>query len=215
LLVAQTNLPGTAPLTATGDFAARMVDGIHLFLDRETGRVAEKRETYWKRDTASVGAYRASIAPNRERLRKIIGAIDTRLPVTALEYDGTTARLALLAKGEHYKIFAVRWPVLAGVTAEGLLLEPDSPPVARVVALPDADTSPEASAGLIPGLDTSAPFARRLAENGCQVLIPVLIDRKDTWSGIAGIRMTNLPHREWIYRQAFEVGRHIIGYEVQ
>jgi hypothetical protein len=27
--------------------------------------------------------------------------------------------------------------------------------------------------------------------------------------------MTNLPHREWIYRQAFEVGRHIIGYEVQ
>src|SRR5581483_3432336 len=27
--------------------------------------------------------------------------------------------------------------------------------------------------------------------------------------------MTNQPHREWIYRMAFEVGRHIIGYEVQ
>jgi dienelactone hydrolase len=27
--------------------------------------------------------------------------------------------------------------------------------------------------------------------------------------------MTNEPHREWIYRMAFEVGRHIIGYEVQ
>ena len=26
---------------------------------------------------------------------------------------------------------------------------------------------------------------------------------------------TNVPHREWIYRQSFELGRHIIGYEVQ
>jgi dienelactone hydrolase len=58
-------------------------------------------------------------------------------------------------------------------------------------------------------------FARRLVENGCQVLIPLLIDRQDTWSGIPGIRMTNQPHREWIYRMSFEVGRHIIGYEVQ
>ena len=27
--------------------------------------------------------------------------------------------------------------------------------------------------------------------------------------------MTNQPHREFIYRMAFELGRHIIGYEVQ
>jgi len=27
--------------------------------------------------------------------------------------------------------------------------------------------------------------------------------------------MTNQPHREWVYRMAFEVGRHIIGFEVQ
>ena len=63
--------------------------------------------------------------------------------------------------------------------------------------------------------------------------MPVLIDRQDTWSGITNIlpgpsisaapgsgtmttsRMTNQPHREWIYRMAYEVGRHIIGYEVQ
>src|SRR5262249_24679101 len=30
-----------------------------------------------------------------------------------------------------------------------------------------------------------------------------------------GARPTNQPHREFIYRQAFEMGRHIIGYEVQ
>ena len=27
--------------------------------------------------------------------------------------------------------------------------------------------------------------------------------------------MTNQPHREWIYRQAYHMGRHVIGYEVQ
>ena len=70
-------------------------------------------------------------------------------------------------------------------------------------------------AGLAPGVEPAAQFARRLAENGCQVLVPVLIDRADTWSGIPGIKMTNQPHREWIYRMAYEMGRHIIGYEVQ
>jgi hypothetical protein len=47
------------------------------------------------------------------------------------------------------------------------------------------------------------------------VIVPVLINRSADWSGIAGIQMTNQPHREWIYRMAFEVGRHIIGFEVQ
>jgi dienelactone hydrolase len=47
------------------------------------------------------------------------------------------------------------------------------------------------------------------------VLVPVLIDRRDTWSGVPSIRMTNLPHREFLYRMSYELGRHIIGYEVQ
>ena len=46
--------------------------------------------------------------------------------------------------------------------------------------------------------------------------MPVLIDRKDTWSGNPTFgRMTNQPHREFIYRMAYEMGRHVIGYEVQ
>ena len=58
--------------------------------------------------------------------------------------------------------------------------------------------------------------ARRLAENGCQVLVPTLIDRSDAFSGNVRLgRTTNQPHREWIYRQAYEMGRHVIGYEVQ
>ena len=90
------------------------------------------------------------------------------------------------------------------------------PAVACVVAIPDADQTPEMLAGLAPGLEPERQFARRLAENGCAVIVPVLVDRQDTWSAKPKMkRITNLTHREWIYRQAYPLGRHIIGYEAQ
>ena len=211
----QERLPGTAPLVVENDPAAAMVEDIHKFLDRETVQAASRRGRFWKRDYASPEAHGRSLAANRERLRKIIGAVDARSPVTEMRLDGTTSTPALVALGTGFEVFAVRWPVLEGVTAEGLLLEPDGPPLARVVAIPDADWSPEMLVGLAPGVEPAAQFARRLAENGCQVLVPVLIDRRDTWSGIPSAGMTNQPHREFLYRMAFEVGRHIIGYETQ
>ncbi len=122
----------------------------------------------------------------------------------------------VVAEGDGYKVSSVRWPVLDGIDAEGLLLEPAGPPRARVVALPDCDWTPEMLAGLSPGMPAAAQFARRLAEQGCVVLIPTLINRACTWSGNEQIgKMTNLSHREYIYRMAYEIGRHIIGYEVQ
>src|SRR5579862_22724 len=204
LAAAQTTLPGTAPLTVDGDLAAKMVDGINLYLEHATAAARVQRTRLGEPDSRS-----------RDRFRKIIGAVDPRVPVTALQLDATTSTPALVATGSGYKVYAVRWPVLDGVQGEGLLLDPDGAPTARVVAIPDADTTPEMLVGLAPGVPTDAQIARRLAENGCQVLVPLLIDRSDTYSGIPGIRMTNQPHREWIYRMAFEAGRHIIGYEVQ
>lgn len=214
-LGAQSNLPGTAPLTMTGDLAKEMVDGIHSYLDRAITEAPAKRATLWSRDTSSTEAYERSVAKNREQFKKIIGAVDSRVSFQSVTLDGTRATDALIASTKLYKIYAVNWPVLPGVTATGLLLEPTGSAVARVVAIPDADWSPEMLVGLAAGVEPSAQFARRLAENGCQVLVPVIIDRKDTWSGIPGIKMTNQPHREWVYRMAFEMGRHVIGYEVQ
>lgn len=214
-LSAQQRLRGTALLTSGGDLPVKMVEGIHEYLDRETAQAPEKRFGFWHRDYSSSGAYIQSVKGNRDRLRQTIGAVDRRPAVAALELHATTSASALVAEGPGYRVFAVRWPALEGVVAEGLLLEPTGPPVARIVALPDADWTPEMLAGLAAGLPPEAQFARRLAENGCLVVIPVLIDRSDTWSGIAEIRMTNQPHREFLYRMSFEVGRHIIGYEVQ
>jgi dienelactone hydrolase len=209
------SLEHTAPLDLRGDLAAQMVEGIHRYLDGATAATVDDREKLWKRDYQSAERYGESVAPNREHLRRIIGAVDQRLPATDIRIDAADPEAQVIASGAGYKVYAVRWPVFEGVDGEGLLLEPVSGPVARVVAVPDADWTPEMLAGLAPGVDVNAQYARRLAENGCEVLIPVLIDRTDTWSGIPGIRMTNQPHREWIYRMSYEVGRHIIGYEVQ
>jgi dienelactone hydrolase len=216
--IAQDNAPlaNTRPLTLPGDLSAQMVEGIDRFLLREIERSTEGRARLWLRDFASREAYEKSVAPNRERFRKFIGAVEARPPPTALEFIGNTAQPSLVAETERYTVHAVRWPVFDGVFGEGLLLQPNGPPTARVVALPDADQTPEMICGLAGGVPAEGQFARRLAENGCQVLVMTLIDRKDTWSGNEALgRFTNLPHREWIYRQAFELGRHIIGYEVQ
>jgi len=216
LPAAAQTLPGTEPLTATGDLARQMIDGLDRFVTRELALSVERRQTLWKRDFTSREAYERSVAPNRERFRKIFGVVDARVPFESPALEATVARPALLAEAPSYRVFAVRWPALPGVDGEGLLLEPRGVPAARVVALPDAGWTPEMLAGLTPGVPPAAQFARRLAENGCLVLVPVLIDRNDTWSGSPRFGPTKgQSHREFIYRMAFETGRHLIGYEVQ
>lgn len=209
-------LPHTKPLEMEGDLSAQMVAGLDVFLSRETEKSISDRARHWRRDFSSREAYEQSVTPNRERLARIIGVVDRRRPFTDLELVGGVRGSAPLAATDLYKVLVVRWPVLDGVHGEGLLLQPKRPNGVSVVAIPDADQTPEMLAGLEPGIPLASQFARRLAENGCLVVIPVLIDRKDTWSGNARLkRFTNQPHREWIYRQAYEMGRHVIGYEVQ
>lgn len=214
-------LPGTKALETKEDLARVMVDGIHRYLDRATAESVAKRKDYWKPDYSSPEAYEKSIQPSRERLKKILGVVDERLPVKALEHVSTTEQPALLAETKTYKVYAIRWPVLKGVDGEGLLLEPNEKPKAFVVAIPDADQTPEMVAGLEKGLRVrdeiqDDQFARVLAENGCRVVVPVLINREDTHSGSAKLkRFTNQTHREFIYRMSYQMGRHIIGYELQ
>ncbi len=209
-------LPDTKPLTVEGDLAALMVAGIDRYLMRDLAATPEKRKAAWKWDYTPRKTLPTTEEPLRSRLRTILGVVDARVPNVAVEYSATTDQPALVARTSKYEIHAVRWPVLPGVDAEGLLLEPKQKPVALIVALPDADWTPEMFVGLAPGVPVEQQFPRLLAENGCRVLVPTLIDRHDTWSGNARLgRLTNQPHREFLYRMAYEMGRHIIGYEVQ
>lgn len=208
-------LSGTKPLVGERDFSSEMRASFRRFFQAQIDDSIRSRASHWNRDFSSRAAYEKSIEPNRERLRKIIGVVDPRIKFSAPELVATVDRPALIAETDTYTVRAVRWPVLDGVWAEGLLLDPKGKPFARIVAVPDADQTPEMIAGLAPGLPPESCFAARLAAAGCQVIVPVLINRSDEWSGNPSILMTNETHREWIHRQAFEMGRHLIGFEAQ
>jgi len=201
-------LPGTKALTMDGDIASTLVAGVDEFLLAEIDKAAARRAAHWKRDLSSAAAYAKSIEPNRKRLAHILGLRDKRVAFDAVELVGTTARPALVGRAKGYEIYAVRWPAFGDVEGAGLLLTPTGgKPVASVVAIPDAGQTPEQIAGLVEGVAPASQYARRLAEGGCRVIVPVIINRKE--------RMSRLTNREFLYRSAFELGRHIIGYEVQ
>lgn len=209
------SLPNTKPLTIAEPLDQYMVGGIDRFALRELADSPNRRESKWKRDYSSAEAYQQSIAGNRERLLKIIGAVDARVTNPAIELLTTTERGSQVAANDLIEIDAVRWRVLDGITAEGLLLQPTKEVKARAIVLPDADWTPEQICGLVAGVDPKSQLPKRLAESGVQVLVPMLISRDDTFSGSSYVAFTNQPHREYVYRMAFEMGRHVIGYEVQ
>ena len=211
-------LHGTNPLTTERDLAAQMVEVLDGYVTNAVADSLEKRGMLWHRDYSSHEAYAESVEPNRERLKKQIGCLDGRLPIEVLNYVATTKDATQIAADENYTVSRVRWQVFEEVEGEGLLLEPmhNISVIAQVVALPDADWTPEVIAGVTDDLPASAQFARRLAKAGCRVVVPLLINRADTYSGNSTLgAMTNQPHREFIYRMAYQLGRHIIGYEVQ
>ncbi len=215
-------LPGTKPLTWEGDIASHLVDGVDRFLLNELKLSIDRRRKHWKRDFSSVEAFNKSIEPNRKRLAHILGVRDPRVAFDAPELVATVEQPARIARGNGFDVFAVRWPVLGhpqpggdntvSIHGVGLLLVPTGrKPVASVVAVPDADQTPEQIAGLEGNLPAQSQLARRLAESGCRVLVPMILSRElKKRNGRA-----TTTNREYIYRSAFELGRHLIGYEVQ
>jgi dienelactone hydrolase len=207
-------LVGTKPLTMSGDIASELVAGVDRFLLKQIDASTADRTKHWKRDLSSAAAYQASIEPNRRRLAHILGVRDPRVRSGGARLHFEPVETAP-AVGRNYRIDTVVWPAFGDVTGEGLALRPPAGSAAEssvsVIVVPDADQTPEQLAGLAPGVPAEAQVARRLAESGCQVYVPVLIDRRvEARNGRA-----KLTSRELVYRSAFELGRHLIGYEVQ
>ena len=198
----------TKPLTLEGDIASHLVAGVDKFLLDELAASVAKRPAYWNRDFSSHEAYVKSVEPNRERLAYILGLRDSRTAFAGLQLDGTTAASSLVGRTDRITIHAVSWPAFRDVTGTGLLLEPRGRDVmANVVAIPDSGQIPEQIAGLSLGLTPELQYARRLAESGCRVVVPMLIDRQE--------KISRLTRREFLYRSAFELGRQLVGYEIQ
>ena len=212
---------GTAALTLEGDLASQMVDGLDRFLLGQIAAEAGSRPERLALDVTSADALQKSQEPQRQRLAKILGVTDPRLPFTAPEIIAPAGQQAQVATADSYSVFAVRWPVLgdpspqgqglASIVAEGLLLEPSAAAKAAVVVIPDAGQTPEQLAGLQPGLEPAQQTARLLAEAGCRVVVPAVVSRQRE----KRLNRADLTQREYLHRAAFELGRTLAGYEVQ
>jgi len=217
-------LPETKSLTWTDDLSIKMLDGAHQFIEEKIKESVDNRLKLWNRNFSSGPAYEMSVEPNRKRFIKYIGVEDKteafknyniglpdKNPPVFMQKNSVNNDPELIAETSKYRVYQVRWPVLNRVNGEGLLLQPKSKPVANIIAIPDADQQPEQLVGLLKGIPAESQFARHLAENGFQVLIPLLISRELLFPG----KEQQQTYREWIYRQSFQMGRHVIGYEVQ
>ncbi len=211
----ESRLPGTAPLEWTeADLPSRLMDGAHRFAERKIADAAKDRHQYWPSNDADADEWRKTIKANRAELRTIIGAVDKRLP-ERIEYFGNTFERVIAYDGKGFRVTTVRWPVLEGVWGEGLLVTPNDPVVAAAIVVPDADQTPEQLLGMEKGVPPDSQIARRLVANHVEVLIPLLVSRDKLDTDDVRLKQSDQTEREWLYRQAFHMGRHIIGYEVQ
>ena len=236
-------LPDTRLLTESRPLDEVMVAGIDRFALDAIAQTRRARSGSGARNLAAL----EDAEVRRRDFATRIGVVETRLPATGIHFDSSTEQTAVVAETETVQVLAVRWKVLKGLDATGLLLRPKKIDViARVVAIPDADWTPEMICGIVGNVPSEtghvepqgvevaeasgsasenpanrksclpSHYALNFALMGCEVLVPTLISRGHEFSRNDEIgRSTNLSHREFIYRQAFEMGRHVIGYEVQ
>ena len=212
-------LPGTTPLELDGPLDEVMVAGIDRFLLRKTAEQKETRRAAWRAALADRAGRDAFRADARARLRAILGLVDERVPGREVLLRGTAGAPIQVFATKQWSVLRVSYEALDDVSAEGIVLLPAIPdPKAWVVAVGDAGWSPEAFAGLLgDGGDAgeASRLPRALVAAGCAVFIPTIVSRGDEFSGNPAVRFTNQPHREYVYRPAFELGRHPIGYEIQ
>lgn len=184
-----TPLPGTAKLEMEGDLAWELVSGVDKFLDKKINETDQNPT--WPDYTTD---------ENRKFFSQILGtSLDPIHGDSRFEYTGTSP--GPIAETGEATICEVRWKAFRDVHGTGLLLEPkNEEPIADVVAIPDAGQTPEEVS-----LFGKNPFALRMAQAGCRVVVPMLTNRENH-----RFPMTN---REWLHRPAFELGRTLAGYE--
>jgi cephalosporin-C deacetylase-like acetyl esterase len=195
-------MEGTEALEPGGDLSSLMLDGVGAFVDSETAGAFGK-----------VGS-RGLVSDKRERLAFIDGVRDARVYFDALDFVADTKRGALVGRSEGAEIYAVSWPAFGDVRGYGLLVVPVGRGIrADVVAVGDADMRPEDICGL-GDAGAGSEFALKLAESGCRVLVMSVVSRAAyNYGKFAGME-TTYSHREFVYRAAYQLGRHVIGYEV-
>ncbi|HRR33619.1 MAG TPA: hypothetical protein P5026_05940 [Kiritimatiellia bacterium] len=222
-------LVGTQPLTGTNDLSDAYLSGLDRFTLRETERVAAERSEQWRQRMAEDGATVAAwLATNRAELARMLGVRDARVPFDAPETLSTLTHDAVVGRTATHTLMRIRWPVIGDFAAEGLLLEPAQQPIAtNIVHLPHAGITPEQVLGLTNGAAAASRLGFGFPSPNCRMVVPAVISRAKSkyvselpnpYYGKQAAAMPGgkvMTAREFVYRPAYVMGRHIIGYEVQ
>ena len=215
-------LPGTDKLgpekltTDRIDIASELVAGVDRFLLKQLDDSIAKRQSNWPKPVGSNASYEDAIQEYRKEYATRIGLVDARrsnqdwIVESPLRINGGNAPgdhpSNTLATESGLRIVQVRWNVLEGWDAWGLLVIPQQIRFGAVL-IPDAGQFPESLCGRGEASNTDAIV---LARAGGLVLIPQVASRhREARSGRA--IMTD---QEYLYRTAFILGRHLLGYHV-
>ena len=213
LINAQKNIPNTS-LLEKGDLGTKMVSDIGVWLDIKIKENHTLRNEQFLVNASKIAQDPKALEKKKQTLKSILGIIDSTNKTEDLELLETLNKPALIYENKQYKIFKIRWNVVEGLHGEGLLVEPKEKPTAQIIAIPPPDITPESFCGLTN--DKTVSMGKILADLGCRVIVPTIIDRKQGFSNNLDIpRKTNIPRREFIYRMAYEMGYQINGLEIQ
>lgn len=205
-------LPGTDKLTLQGDIASELVSGVDRFLLKQLDESVKKRVANWPKPTGTESVYEKSLEPLRNDYAKRIGLVDKRVEVSSWIIESPVGTLPQstgsqpIYSDETIRIEQVRWPVLEGFDAKGLLVVPKQIRFGAIL-IPDASQMPESLCGVGPDSTTDALL---LARQGGLVVIPQVASRNRE----ARLGRAVMTDQEYLYRSAFILGRHLLGYHV-
>ena len=136
---------------------------------------------YWHRDFSSPAAYAKSIEPNRARLAQIVGLRETRVPPRRFGAAGHDGSSRAVGQGRQLRDLCRGLARLRRRAGRRTAAGSDRPQLRWPTwsRFPTATNTPEQLVGLAAGVPAESQYARRLAESGCRVIVPVLINRED------------------------------------
>jgi dienelactone hydrolase len=203
----------TEPLEETGDAAARMLEGVDRFLDRQLEASRRAGVHLWPKPPEKSAEpekvkelYALETKALRTNLAERIGLVDVRSTDASLVQQRTYGKEPALFQNETFTIYEVAWNVYPGVQASGIIIQPKEVRFCAL-AIPDAGQMPEDLCG---GQESSVRYALEVASSGGFVVIPTVISRSESARNGRSV----LTDQEYLYRSAIVLGRHVLGHEV-
>jgi len=153
----------------------------------------------WHRDFSSLEAYEASVAPNREHLRALLGGWPDRW---SRERGDLAPEGMVIDRCGPYTVSRIFITLFEDVRIDFLLLVPNglTGPTPVVMAMHGLGSTPEDACGFVPDPGCYNAFGSQLAEAGYVVVAPRMMGPANK--------------RNWLYRKAMLMGENLFGAEM-